>query len=167
MDKWYVAYTHVNREAEALKQLKQQGFDSYLPRQLKSRRHARKCDWISKPLFPRYLFVKLDLDHALWRAINSTRGVINLICLGEGPTSMPEGVVEGIKNHENEKGLISPSIADFFKPGDPVQVTAGSMIDQIGLFQCKTDNDRVVVLFKLMGRDLNLSLPGDSVWSPA
>ena len=167
MNKWYVAYTHVNREAEASRQLKQQGFDSYLPQHLKNRRHARKSDWVSKPLFPRYLFIKMDLDHALWRAINSTRGIINLICHGEGPTSIPDGVIDDIKNHENENGFTSPSIADFFKPGDPVQVTAGSMIDQIGLFQCKSDKDRVIVLFKLMGREMKLSLPGDSIWSPA
>jgi transcriptional antiterminator RfaH len=167
MDKWYVAYTHVNREVESSKQLEQQGFEAYLPRYLKNRRHARKSDQVSRPLFPRYLFIKMDLDHALWRAINSTRGIINLISNGDGPTFVMEDIVEGIKSYENESGLISPEIADFFKPGDPVQVTAGAMIDQIGLFRCRTDNDRVIVLFNLMGREMNLSLPADTIWSPA
>jgi transcriptional antiterminator RfaH len=167
MDKWYVAYTHVNREVEAARHLAQQGFDIYLPQYLKSRRHARKSDWVARPLFPRYLFIKMDIDHALWRAINSTRGIINLISNGDGPTFITESVVQGIKSYEDNDGLISPNIADFFKPGDPVQVTAGAMMDQIGLFRCKTDNDRVIVLFNLMGREVNLTLPLDSIWSPA
>ena len=167
MDRWYVAYTHVNREAEAAIHIERQGFGTYLPQYLKNRRHARKSDWVPRPLFPRYLFIKMDINHALWRAINSTRGVIHLLSSGDGPTYVTENVVEGIKSHENENGLISPEIVDALKPGDPVQVTAGALIDKIGLFRCRTDNDRVIVLFNLMGREFNLTLPADSIWSPA
>ena len=53
--RWYVVQTHVHAESKAAAHLLRQGYETYLPRYLKRRRHARKIDLVSKPLFPRYL----------------------------------------------------------------------------------------------------------------
>ena len=37
---------------------------TYLPRYLKRRRHARRVDIVAAPLFPRYLFVAIDMTDA-------------------------------------------------------------------------------------------------------
>ena len=58
---WYVVHTHPRAEAKALLNLDRQGFSCYLPRYLKRRRHARRLETVAAPLFPRYLFVALDL----------------------------------------------------------------------------------------------------------
>ena len=42
--RWYVVQTQVNGEARAAQNLMRQGFEIYLPRYLKRRRHARKID---------------------------------------------------------------------------------------------------------------------------
>ena len=62
MNRWYVAQTHAQAEAKALLNLARQGFQSYLPQYVKRRRHARRVEWVKAPLFPRYLFVRFDLD---------------------------------------------------------------------------------------------------------
>ena len=59
--RWYVVQTQVNGEVKAAQNLLRQGFEIYLPRYLKRRRHARKVDFAAKPLFPRYLFVAIDV----------------------------------------------------------------------------------------------------------
>ena len=46
---------------------------------IKSRRHARKTEQVSRPLFPRYMFVLIDSTHQGWHAIRSTFGVSSLI----------------------------------------------------------------------------------------
>lgn len=166
MNRWYVAYTQANKELEALNHLTRQGFKAYLPRHLKLRRHARKTDWVPRPLFPRYLFIKMDQSMVAWRAINSTRGVVNLICHGSEPATLPRGLVEEIRSREDKEGWVRPDISGTFNKGDRVQVTEGAMCNQIGLFQGATDGDRVVILFKLLGRELKLKLPGDLIWSP-
>jgi transcriptional antiterminator RfaH len=167
MSKWYVVYSHASRENEAFEHLKRQGFEAYLPKHLKTRRHARRKEQVLRPLFPRYLFVRLDLDYSPWRAINSTRGVIHLICHGEEPASLPDGLIEEMRGREDDLGSVVSDISERFKFGEAVQVISGAMIDRIGLFQCRTDGDRVVVLFKLLGREMKLTLPGKSIWSPA
>ena len=58
---WYAVHTHAGAETKAVWHLENQGFSVYLPRYLRRRRHARKVDWVPTPLFPRYLFVFMDV----------------------------------------------------------------------------------------------------------
>ena len=74
--RWYVVQTHPHAESRAMEQLRQQGFVTYLPKLLKQRRHARKVETVIRPLFPRYLFVLVDITTQRWRAIHSTIGVL-------------------------------------------------------------------------------------------
>ena len=81
--RWYVVQTQVNGEAKAAENLRRQGYEAYLPRYLKRRRHARKVDFTAKPLFPRYMFVAIDMATQRWRSIQSTFGVSRLVTNGD------------------------------------------------------------------------------------
>src|SRR3546814_18322512 len=81
MKRWFVVYTHPGAERMAEGQLGRQGFTTYLPRRMKERRHARRCERVTTPLFPRYLFVELDLGAQRWRAVNGTFGVSYLVAM--------------------------------------------------------------------------------------
>ncbi len=67
--RWYVAQTHPRAEAKAAEQLSRQGFQAYLPQYLKRRRHGRRVETVTAPLFPRYLFVSVDLATQRWLTI--------------------------------------------------------------------------------------------------
>src|SRR5204862_6519162 len=99
--RWFVAHTHPHAEGKATLHLSRQGFEIYFPRYLKRRRHARRIETVAAPLFPRYLFVAIDLNMQRWRSIFSTVGVSRLVCNGDEPTSVPNGIVEALKNRED------------------------------------------------------------------
>lgn len=61
---WYVAYTRFRGEYQAAAHLSRQGFQVYLPKYTKIRRHARRIERVASPLFPRYLFVAMDIEKA-------------------------------------------------------------------------------------------------------
>ncbi|MGC2115668.1 MAG: transcriptional activator RfaH, partial [Pseudolabrys sp.] len=103
---WYVVQTQANAENKAVAHLARQGFVTYLPRYLKRRRHARRVDVVAAPLFPRYLFVEIDMAAQRWRSIYSTVGVSRLVCNGEFPAAVPERVVELLRNREDTSGFI-------------------------------------------------------------
>ena len=84
--RWFVAHTHPHAEGKATTHLNRQGFGIYFPRYLKRRRHARRIETVAAPLFPRYLFVAIDLNIQRWRSIYSTVGVSRLVCNGDDPT---------------------------------------------------------------------------------
>ena len=104
--RWFVAHTHPHAEAKATAHLNRQGFEIYFPRYLKRRRHARRIETVAAPLFPRYLFVAIDLNIHRWRSICSTVGVSRLVSNGDDPTPVPMGIVEALRNREDAGGFI-------------------------------------------------------------
>lgn len=163
MKMWYVVYTHAKNEKAALQNLCRQGFNAYLPLHRKQRRHARRVDWVTLPLFPRYLFVEMDIQKTRWRVINSTIGVIRLFTQGLLPTPVPPGVVEDIQSHEDESGMVVLNTADSLKKGDVVRITSGAMFDHVGIFDCADDSQRVVILLNLLGREVKVRLSAATV----
>ena len=61
MKRWFAVHTKAHREHQALDNLNRQGFEAWLPQYQKGRRHAGRAETVTRPLFPRYLFVAVDL----------------------------------------------------------------------------------------------------------
>src|ERR1700736_5521886 len=106
-DAWYVVQTQVNAEAKAARNLVRQGFEIYLPRYLKRRSHARKIEKVAAPLFPRYLFVQVDMETQRWRSIQSTFGVSRLVTNGSDPAPVEREVLRVLRAKEDQSGFIA------------------------------------------------------------
>ena len=167
MEHWYVVHTQPRGESLAVTNLNNQGLETYLPRHLKRRRHARRTEWVPAPLFPNYLFVRFDIDRTRWRSIHSTFGVRYLVCNGERPAPVPHGIVEDIRSCEDDTGVVVVSKQAPFDKGELVRIMSGAMCDQVGLFDCATDNERVFILLDLLGRNVRVRVPLDTVSSYA
>ncbi len=163
MKHWYVVNTHSRSEGLALANLSRQGFEAYLPCYLKRRRHARRTDTVSRPLFPGYLFVFMDLEVERWYAVKSTIGVKYVICHGDTPAPVPDGVVEGIQDHQDETGMVVTGKLAPFEKNNVVRINSGAFLDQVGLFDCATDQERVIVLLDLMGRQVRVRVPLEAI----
>lgn len=163
LSNWYVVQTHPNAEAKAASHLERQGFSVYLPRYLKRRRHARKIQTVQAALFPRYLFVNIDLQSQRWRSIQSTIGVSRLVTNGEIPAPVPAPVISGLRDREDERGFIAMAQGPSFVPGDKVRVSGGAFAEALGLFEGASDRDRVAILLDLLGRKVRVMLGVDMV----
>ena len=161
--RWYVVQTQVNGEAKAAENLRRQGYEAYLPRYLKRRRHARKVDFTAKPLFPRYMFVAIDTATQRWRSVQSTVGVSRLVTNGDSPAVVPEGVVSALRAREDARGFVKMDAGPAFAPGDKVRVLAGAFMDNAGLFNGMADHDRVSILLDMLGRKVRVLLNADLV----
>ena len=71
-ERWFLAHTQPKGEWKANLHLGAQGFRTYLPQIEKTVRHARQLRTVRAPLFPRYLFVILDLGRDRWLSVRST-----------------------------------------------------------------------------------------------
>jgi transcriptional antiterminator RfaH len=162
--RWYVVHTKAGLERMAEGQLARQGFNAYLPLREKKRRATKGATAVIKaPLFPRYLFVELDLSADRWRSVNGTFGVSYMVGGGERPSAAPVGVVEAIRDREDSNGVVPVEEPSPYTPGQAVTITQGALATQTGFFKCDNDNDRVTVLLDLLGREMELKLPGDAV----
>ncbi len=160
---WYAVYTHARMEPWARSNLWERGFEVYLPQYRKQRRHARKTDWVNAPLFPRYLFVAADPDSPGRRSINSAPGVVNLVSFGERPGLISNAVIEEIRSREDEAGNVQLLDPCRLAPGDQVRLESGAMAEHVGLFLRRGDADRVVILLNLLGREVRVKVPSNSI----
>jgi transcriptional antiterminator RfaH len=161
--RWHVVQTHAHAEVKAASHLTRQGYSIYLPRYLKRRRHARRVETVSAPLFPRYLFVAIDRMTQGWRAIQSTVGVTRLVCHGDDPAWVAGAVISELRGREDERGYVRLDPLPRFAPGDKVRVIDGVFDACLGLFEGMADRERVAILLDLLGRKVRVILDGDAV----
>lgn len=161
MDRWYVVYTQPRAEDRALWHLENQGFDCFLPRCLKTRLHARKTDTVLEPLFPRYLFTRFDADATRWRAINGSRGVVNLLCDGVRPLAIPSRFVETLQEQADNDGITPLASLGLFRKGQKVCIKSGAFAGQFGQVAevFSKGADRVQVLLSLLGVETRMQVP--------
>ena len=156
--RWYVVQTQRHAESKAMGHLIRQGFAAYLPRYLKRRRHARKIETVAAPLFPRYLFVAVDMETQRWRSIHSTFGVSRLVCNGDEPAPVPPAVVAALQGREDAGGFVQLEQRPRFAPGERVRIVDGVFADSLGLFEGMADRERVAILLDLLGRKVRILL---------
>jgi len=160
--RWYAVQCLSNSEFLAAAQLANQGFAVFLPCLVRTRRHARKFDTVRRPLFPGYLFVRLDSSRDRWRAINGTLGVARLVGSADAPTPLPAGVVEAICDGCDDNGVMAAS-SDELSPGEEVRVTAGPFAEFVGKLESLDGAGRVRVLLEILGRRTCVALSRNQV----
>jgi len=155
-DRWYVAHAQPRAESRAVAHLERQGYSVFCPRYRKTVRHARKARSVLAPLFPNYLFLRLDSSRDLWRAVNGTRGVARLIMQGETPQPLPHGVVEDLLAKADAGGVMDWT--PMFKIGQAVRIADGPFADLVGKLEHLDAAGRVRVLLELLGRHVSVAL---------
>jgi transcription elongation factor/antiterminator RfaH len=147
--RWYAVHTQPNREFRAKHQLENQAFEVFLPKRLKTVRHARRLTNSTAAFFPRYLFIRLDLTQHRWRSVNGTFGVSSLVMQGEMPRPVPCGVVEAMIASVDAAGLLC--LEQNLTLGAQVRLAAGPFAEKLGILDRLDDSGRVRVLLEIMG----------------
>lgn len=153
---WYVIQTKPTDEVRVKTNLSNQEIEVFLPL-FKSLQysHGKMVEKI-QPLFPNYLFARLDLDPHYYR-VRWTRGVSKILGCGVEPTPLSEKVVEAIRERVGHDNLIK--MEEEWREGDLVQIRSGPFKDLIGVFEKKMSGDgRVRILLGLIGVDVPVQI---------
>jgi transcriptional antiterminator RfaH len=157
---WCVVHTRPLKENVAKAHLLQQGYQVYFPKLKKTCRHARRIEEKLVPLFPRYIFVGLQLAISKWRSINGTRGVSSLLmCDDLHPAEVPFHIIEQLQSQEEEKEVVAASSLMTFVKGDKVRILEGAFQDQLAVYHSMSDSHRIQLLLNFMGREMKVILP--------
>ncbi len=149
-ERWYVAMTLPRKERVAAANLANQHFRNFVPIHLETRRHARQFRTALAPVFPRYIFVILDVGRQRWRSVDGTLGVQRLITDGERPLPVAPGIVETLVQSSDQRGALVYA-ADNLAIGDRVELVAGPFAGSLGVLQRLDGAGRVQVLLELLG----------------
>lgn len=158
---WFLAQLKPNCADIAKKNLERQGFRTFLPLEEETRQRNGKFVTGTRPLFPGYIFVALDVDQGLWRHVNSTYGVTRLVSFGKTPKPVPRGLVSQLMQRCDISGQVLPP--DLPKPGDQVTVTKGPFADFVARVEQIDPDQRIWVLMEMMGRQTRLALGAEQL----
>jgi transcription elongation factor/antiterminator RfaH len=154
--RWYVVQTQPHAEIRAVSNLERQGYHVFCPRIRKTIRHARTLKHVLAPLFPGYIFVRLDVSCDPWRSVNGTFGVSRLIAWGETPQPLPHGIVEALQAPVHGHPVVDWSLN--FQVGQAVRVADGPFTNLVGTLEQLEASGRVRVLLDLLGRSVSVAL---------
>ena len=153
---WYVIHTKPGNEHRVETNLSNQEIETFLPLFETFQYFQGKLVQKIKPLFPNYLFAKLELETHYYK-VKWTRGVNKILGGKTGPIPISEKVVQTIKNRAGEDNLIE--LQTDLKDGDAIQVTSGPLKDLMGVFKKEmSSRGRVKVLLSLIGVDVPVQI---------
>lgn len=158
---WFLAQLKPNCADIADKNLKRQGFQTFLPLEEQTRLRNGKFAAAIRPLFPGYIFVAFDVTRGLWKTVNSTHGITRLVSFGKEPTAVPMNLVSQLMLRCDAKGKLLPP--KLLKPGDQVTITKGPFVNFVTEVEKIEPDRRVWVLLDIMGRKTRVTVDAGQV----
>lgn len=157
MPRWYAIQCKGGESFRASENLGNQGFEVFHPVLEVQRKRRGKLEWISEPLFPYYLFIRLDRVASNWRPIRSTRGVLKIVSFGDQPLPVADALIETLRRHGSEARDTTANV--YFRAGEMVEITEGPFKDLRAVFATHHGEERAVVLLNLLQRQQRLEMP--------
>ncbi|HVO91636.1 MAG TPA: transcription termination/antitermination NusG family protein [Terriglobales bacterium] len=159
--KWYAIQSKVNREKEVEKRLKDLRLEVFLPFMRTRRRIGSRFHWVLAPLFPGYLFCRLDMVQS-GKAARYSPGVKDFLTFGNRVAEVSEDIIHALRERCPEGvALIDPVSA---QPGDVVRINEGPFSGLEAVFQQKLKgSERVAVLLEILGRQTRIVVPGEMI----
>lgn len=145
---WFVVHTKARQEHIATEHLRRQGYCVLAPQV--SVRKRRRGTWQSvvEPMFPSYVFIKLELGKDDISPIAATRGCRGLVKFGAVAAELPGSVLEHL-----EGAAVTPKhFQQRFVQGDTVRFESGPFEGLSAIFDMASGEERATVLISLLGR---------------
>jgi transcriptional antiterminator RfaH len=161
MQHWYLIHTKPSGESMAESNLERQNYELYLPRIVQPVRRRGRWQEQIVPLFPRYLFLRLEEGRQSLAPVRSTLGVANVVRFGCNHAIVPDNVIRDLrKRADSETGFHRLNDMEFAS-GQFVRVAAGPFSGLEGIFQRRVGADRVTVLLSILGQVAPVRVPFD------
>jgi len=152
---WYLVHTKPRQEKCALGNLQRQGYVTYLPMLSAERLRQGVLTVIDEPLFPRYLFIRLDtgLSAKGWGPIRFTKGVSRLVSFGNEPAKIDDRLVHLLHSQENTRQTEPQRL---FTKGERAMIVDGAFAGLEAIYQMADGEGRVMVLVELISKPVQL-----------
>jgi transcriptional antiterminator RfaH len=152
---WYLVHTKSRQEEIALANLERQGYECYLPQMRIERVRRRKAEVATEPMFPRYLFIRLDSSDQgkSWSPIRSTLGVSQLVHFGARAAKVDDTLVELLRQRERTL----PTEA-MFHSGDSVVIADGPFAGIEAIYQTADAERRAFILLEILAKPVSMHI---------
>lgn len=147
MQHWYVLFSKPRKESQVYEQFAQKGIEAYLP--LLPAHSSRRRS--ARPLFPRYLFARLDMSSVSPSIIKWLPGLSRIVSFGGEYAVVHDDIIDHIRRRlaERQQKPRSP-----FRPGERVRLPADHPLAALdAVFEgSMSDGARARILIGVVGR---------------
>jgi transcriptional antiterminator RfaH len=159
--RWYAIRTKVNREKDVEKRLRDLRLEVFLPWMRARRRIGSRHHWMLAPLFPGYVFCRLDMVVS-GKAARYSPGVKDFLSFGSRIAEVGEPIITALRERCPD-GIAEVDPVNV-QPGDVVRINEGPFSGLEAIFQQKLKgSERVAVLLEILGRQTRLVLPSETI----
>ena len=144
MKYWIVATYKINEINIAEINLKNQGFDYYLPKIITKKHNSNPKE---EAMFPGYIFINTNIDKC--SSLKYTKGIKNIIKFGENISYIANEEIESISKVEKSSRL-KPFVKKI-EIGQEVNIKSGSFKGNIAKICSLPSNKRVGILLHILG----------------
>ena len=162
----YVVQTHPCSEVIAKVSLEARGFEIFLPtvcEEIRTGRMRERRTSTIAPLFPGYLFVRMDLNMFELSQVKSAKGVKCILGVDSSrPTPLPLGAVADLQARY-QAGEFAKRVSTYrVSAGDRLTVTSGAFQGFSGVCR-ESRSDRIKALLSTLWGAIAVDLPSNFV----
>ena len=151
---WYAIYTRHQHEKTVARVLAGKGFEIFLPLYSTVHRWKDRAKLLSLPLFPCYVFVKVEIEERL--DVMTTPGVHKFVTVGTQPAAIPHAEIDGIRRAIESGASIEPH--PLLHCGDRVRVRSGVLQGLEGVLVRKKNVYRLVLSIEMLGKAASVEI---------
>lgn len=155
---WYLLQSKPRQAERAQLNLERQGYQVYLPRITVERVRRRQRQLLEEPLFPNYLFIRLQRWVDNWYPLRSTRGVSWLVAFGDQPIAVDDSLIAAIAQR-----CAQDAGPPELQPGESVEILDGPFAGLNAIFKASLGEQRVLILLDLLQRQVSVTLARNQV----
>jgi transcription antitermination factor NusG len=153
---WYPLQTRYQCEKRVDAALRDEGFESFAPMQLETRRWSDRTKVVESPLFPGYTFVRMEADPKLLVRVLRLPGLVRFVTSGRELVPVPNEEIESVRTLLQSNTPSQPG--PFPVVGERIKIRGGCLEGVEGIMMAQTGRGEIVISVGAIQRSLKIPL---------
>ncbi len=154
---WFAVLTRLGRERHASTSLANIGYEYYLPMSCSTRKWSDRWKKVETPLFPGYLFCRMNPNDRL--PVLTTPGIIQIVGIGKTPVPVEEDEIVALQRVENSCLPTTPW--PYLEVGHTARIGDGPLKGLTGVVTRIKSGMKLILSISLLQRSVAVEVERD------
>jgi transcription antitermination factor NusG len=153
---WYALQTRYQCEKKVDAALREKAFESFAPMRLEARRWSDRTKLVESPVFPGYMFIRMDAKSQSLVEVLSLPGLVRFVTSGRELVAVPDLEIEMVRTLIQSDASYEPG--PFPVVGERVRICGGCLQGIEGILVDQTGREEIVISVGALQRSLKVLL---------
>jgi transcription antitermination factor NusG len=155
---WFAIETRPRFEKMVSGRLRDEGIENFLPLCSEKHQWSDRQRLVEVPVFPRYVFVRIESTMSARVSVLQTRGVMSFVGNRGLGAAIPNNQIESVRNIVTQKVPFNPYA--FLNVGTRLRIRGGSLDGVEGILAAINGDQSLIVTVELIHRSLAIRIEG-------